>query len=118
MSNNCKYCKKPLIGRSDKLFCDNNCRGAYHNSKANENENSIRDINKILRKNQTILRFASPEGKTTVRKSFLIKHGFNFQYYTNHFKTKNENTYTFCYDYGYMELEDEKVLVINKQPYM
>lgn len=118
MKNTCKNCGKEIKGRSDKKFCDYNCRIAYHNSNINKNEKSIRDINKKLRKNRSILKFVSPQGKTTVKKTFLIQLGFDFQYYTNHYKTKNHNIYTFCYDYGYMELENEKILVINKQPYM
>ncbi|MFD2515399.1 hypothetical protein ACFSRY_16115 [Pontibacter locisalis] len=32
--------------------------------------------------------------------------------------TSKGNTYHFCYDYGYLLLEGEKVLVVNWQPYM
>ena len=116
MANHCKYCGKELIGRSDKKFCDTNCRTAFHNSKLNAKETVIQKVNKILRKNRSVLKFVSPQGKTTVRKSLLINQGFTFQYYTHHYTTKNGNTYTFCYDYGYLELENQKVLVISKPP--
>lgn len=118
MKNVCLYCKEPLIGRSDKKFCNDQCRITFHNSKVNEKENVIKDVNKVLRKNRSILKFASPMGKTTVKKSFLTRHGFDFSFYTNHFKTNNGNVYTFCYDYGYLDLDGDKILVINKQLYM
>jgi len=118
MSNFCKYCNKPLTGRSDKRFCDSQCRITYHNSHKNNKEVFIRVINKKLRKNRSILKFASPRGKTTVEKSFLLRLGFNFSFYTNHFISKSGNTYTLCYDYGYMEIDNDKVLIINRQPFM
>lgn len=114
MSRYCKYCKQIISGRTDKKFCDINCRTAFHNSRLNEKESVIQKVNKILRKNRSVLKFLSPQGKTTVRKSLLLNQGFNFHYYTHHYTTKNDNTYTFCYDYGYLELEDQKVLVISK----
>ncbi len=115
MSSYCKYCKQKISGRSDKKFCDTNCRVAFHNSRLNEKETVIQKVNKILRKNRSVLKFVSPQGKTTIGKSLLINQGFKFQYYTHHYTTKNGNTYTFCYDYGYLELEGQKVLIIFKQ---
>lgn len=118
MDNICLYCGNQLKGRNDKRFCDHQCRNAWHNSNQNRSEAYIKGINKILRKNRAILRYASPEGKTTVRKDFLLDLGFNFNYITNTYQTKNKNTYNFCYDYGYLKLEDEKVLIVKWQNYM
>ncbi|MCF8374328.1 MAG: hypothetical protein K9H64_22085 [Bacteroidales bacterium] len=63
-------------------------------------------------------RSTSPSGKTTTRRSFLLEKGFDFRYYTNTYKTKTGNTYHFCYDFGWLEVEGEKVLIVNWQPYM
>ena len=114
----CLFCHKEMKGRRDKKFCDTQCRSAYHNSYKNEKEEFIRTINKILRKNRMILKFASPRGKTTVRRTFLSEKGFDFRYFTNTYKTKTGNTYHFCYDFGWLEVEGEKVLIVNWQPYM
>ncbi len=114
----CENCGSEIKGRSDKKFCDNQCRSAFHNSNKNEKEEFIKRINKKLRKNRMLLKFASPAGKTTVRRSFLIEKGFDFRYFTNTYKTKTGNVYQFCYDYGWLELVDEKVLIVNWQPYM
>jgi hypothetical protein len=44
--------------------------------------------------------------------------GFDFRHFTHLYRTKQGNTYHFCYDYGYFLLPDEKVLIVNWQPYM
>jgi len=114
----CLYCDEEIKGRSDKKFCDNNCKSAWHKAQANPKEAEIKRINKILRRNRSVLKFYSPQGKTTVRKKFLVDQGYNFKYFTQVYKTKNDNVYYLCYDYGFMLLEDEKVLIIQKQDYM
>jgi hypothetical protein len=115
----CGYCNKDLKGRSDKRFCDIQCKSAYHNSNTNPNEALIKDINKQLRRNRGALRQACPMGKATVPKEFLKKLGMDFRYLTHTWKSKNGNLYFFCYDYGYMPVEDQKkVLIIQQQDYM
>jgi hypothetical protein len=57
-------------------------------------------------------------GKTTIRKDYLPMQGFNFNHFTHQYKTNKGNTYYFCYDYGYLLLADEKVLLVNWQSYM
>jgi len=91
----CLFCNNELSGRFDKKFCDVQCRSAYHNSVANKEEEQIKSINKILRKNRSILKFASPQGKTTINKSFLVDREFNFNYLTSTYESKAGNTYKF-----------------------
>lgn len=78
----------------------------------------IQKINATLRKNRTLLKQASPEGKTTLRREVLEMAGFDFRHFTHLYRTKQGNNYHFCYDYGYMLLAEEKVLIVNWQPYM
>ncbi len=118
MSIQCINCQEYFIGRSDKKFCSDQCRNAFNNKTKRENEKYILDINKVLRKNRKILRQFNPEGKTTIRKEYLDKLEFDFRYHTHEFITKNNNRYLFCYEYGYLILDDEKVLIVNQQPYM
>jgi hypothetical protein len=115
----CLNCQTPLSGRTDKRFCDNNCKSAYHNQNPDSNENYIKEINKQLRRNRSALRYACPQGKATVRKDFLEKLGMNFNYNTHSWSSQNGSTYQFCYDYGYAQVDDPlKVLIIQKQAYM
>ena len=115
----CLQCGERIVGRIDKMFCDAQCRNSYNNRIKRVSEQQIIEINRILRKNRKILKQFSPEGKTTVRKEYLEKLNFNFNFHTHTYTTSHGNVYKFCYEYGYLELEDdEKILIINEQPYM
>ena len=114
----CKYCNSTLQGRSDKKFCDNQCRNSFNNIKKRKNEKLITETNKTLRRNRKILKQFNPEGKTTIKKEYLEKMGFDFNYHTHIYTTTNNNMYRFCYEYGYLILDEEKVLIVNWQPYM
>ena len=118
MARKCINCGETIIGRSDKKFCSDQCRYMFNNKIKRQNEKLILDINKTLRKNRKILKKFNPEGKTTIRTEYLVKLGFDFRYFTHTFKTKNNNEYRFCYEYGYLNLDDEKTLIVNWQPYM
>ncbi len=115
----CVNCGETIVGRSDKKYCSDQCRYIFNNKNKRSNEKIIIDINKILRKNRIILKQFNPEGKTTVRKEYLRKLDFNFKFHTHTFTTNNGFSYKFCYEYGYLELDDGiKVLIINEQSYM
>jgi hypothetical protein len=115
----CLHCGEKIIGRIDKKFCDADCRNSYNNKKKRNSEKQIIEINRILRKNRRILKQFNPEGKTTIRKEYLFKLGFNQKFHTHTYTSQHGNTYKFCYEYGYMELDDGiKVLIVNEQSYM
>ncbi len=114
----CLQCGQKFVGRSDKRFCGDQCRAAYNNTNRADSEKVILQVNKVLRKNRTILRTLNPVGMTIVRKEFLTERGFNFKYFTNLYKTKDGNEYWFCYDVGYMHLDDQKVRIVDYQKYM
>jgi hypothetical protein len=115
----CLYCNKELKGRSDKRFCDVQCKSAYHNQTPDNQETFIKSINKQLRKNRSALKKACPKGKATIRKDFLISLGMNFKYLTHTWKNNSGKIYFFCYDYGYTKsYEEGKVLIIQNQDYM
>jgi hypothetical protein len=108
-----------MQGRSDKKFCDAHCRSAYHNQKPSNKEHYIRSINKQLRTNRSALKKACPWGKATVRKEFLKQLGMDFKHLTHTWKSAHGNLYFFCYDYGYMQVDDaRKVLIVQAQDYM
>ena len=77
----CLVCGEPLIGRIDKKFCSEQCKTHYHNQSPNKSEKIRRALNKILSKNQTILKKYNPEGKTTVRTEVLKSEGYNFTFF-------------------------------------
>ena len=114
MERLCKECGQELIGRSDKRFCDDQCRSTFYNKQNRSAINSIRKINNILRSNRRILEQLNPNEKTVVGRQTLLDHGFSFTYFTNMYSTKSGKTYYFCYDYGYVELPEEKYGLVLK----
>ena len=117
----CLSCEKELIGRTDKKFCDAQCRSTYHNKNKPVYEIEIQKTNSALRKNRSLLAHFCPSGRSTVRKEVLSQSGYQFHLFTNIFTFKN-GTYYLCYDYGYLPIVDdkgiEKMLIVQKQEYM
>lgn len=108
----CLECSDPIVGRIDKKFCSDQCRNSYNNKLNSDSVNSIRNINNRLRKNRRILLALNPEGKTKITKEKMLKSGFDFKFHTHLHVTQKGNTYIYCYDQGYLLLEDDFVLLI------
>ena len=114
MKKKCLECGEEFNGRSDKKFCSDGCRNS-HNNKLNSDENNlVRNINNILRKNRRILKDIIPNGTKTVEKSLLSSKGFDFNYQTNFVKTKAGKIYFFCYEYGYLQIDENKFAIVKK----
>lgn len=114
----CPECGEKIIGRADKKFCSDQCRNAYNNKLNSDASNTVRNINNILRKNRRILQELNKQsGKTLVSKDNLLTNGFNFTYHTHTYTTKKGDNYQFCYEQGYLYLEDKDLylLVENKE---
>ncbi len=110
----CLDCNEKLSGRSDKKFCDDQCRSSYNNRQYSENTAFMRQINSILKRNRRILQEVNPEGKTKISRKKLQSRGFNFDYFTNTYRTQTGNTYYFCYECGYLPLANDEILVVQK----
>lgn len=114
---NCPECGEKIVGRTDKKFCSDQCRNTYNNRLNSDASNTVRNINNILRKNRRILQELNKQsGKTIVTKDILLSNGFNFTYNTHTYTTKKGDIYQFCYEQGYLFLEDKNLylLVTNK----
>lgn len=112
----CLECGEPILGRSDKKFCSDQCRNAYNNRMNSDVNNLMRNINNRLRKNRRILSALNPTGKTKVKKDQLLSKGFNFKFFTHTYTTQKGTTYYFIYDQGYLQLDkDLFVLVVDKK---
>jgi hypothetical protein len=114
----CLECNEILRGRIDQKFCCDHCRNTYNNRLNQDANKLVRRINSILRKNRRILDKLNPDGKVTVDAMSLAEEGFNFHYFTNTYQTKKGATYFFCYDRGYLKLENEKYMLVHKQDYV
>jgi len=115
----CLACGKPLKGRSDKKFCDDYCRNNYNNQqKAKGNYSSyVRNINNTLLKNRKILESILPENEETAKanKEKLQRLGFSFKFLTHSYTTKTGKTYFYCYDYGYLPLDNDWYLIVKRK---
>jgi len=114
----CLECGFEIIGRSDKKFCSDQCRNTYNNRLKQDSNNYVRNVNGILRKNRRILEEFNPAGKAKVHFSKLKDKGFNFDYHTNVYRTKAGKVYYFCYEYGYLPIEENYYTLVIKQEYV
>ena len=114
----CLECRFEIIGRSDKKFCSDQCRNNYNNNLKKDETNYIRNVNNILRKNRRILLGLNPGGKAKISRSRLQMKGFNFDYYTNTYTTKNNKIYYYCYDQGYLQMDGDYFFLVLKKDYV
>ena len=113
----CLACNKPVRGRTDKKFCDDYCRNTFNNQLNADCNNLIRNINNALRKNRRILEeLMHPEDQAIkVSLEKLICHGFQFRYQTHTYTNKKGSSYHFCYEYGYLPIENNCFLIVKKR---
>ena len=113
----CLNCNKILKGRTDKKFCDDYCRNSYNNQLKATSNNLVRNINNALGKNRRILEsfFKNSDETTRTSKEKLIQKGFQFKYITSTYTNKKGNVYYFCYDIGYLPLENDWYLLVKSK---
>ena len=118
-TTSCLFCGKLLKGRIDKKFCDDYCRNNYNNQQKAKGSHSsyVRNINNALLKNRKILESILPTTEETAKanKDKLLNLGFQFKYLTHIYTTKTGKKYLFCYDYGYLPLENDWFLIVKKK---
>ena len=120
MENNvktCQECNKVLRGRADRKFCDDLCRNSYNNKLNSDSNAFVRNVNNVLRRNRRVLEEVLPVGEELVKlpKSKLIEKGFSFKYFTHTYTNKKGNVYFFCYEYGYLLLEADWLLIVKRK---
>ena len=115
----CLSCGKTLKGRIDKKFCDDYCRNSYNNQQKAKGSHSsyVRNITNTLLKNRKILESILPDGEETAKanKEKLQRLGFHFKYFTHTYTTKTGKTYFYCYEYGYLPLDNDWYLIVKRK---
>ncbi len=114
----CKECREEIRGRRDKQYCSDYCRAQHFNNMNAEISNFMRRVNYTIRKNRGILSDLNPKGKAKAHKLRLIDAGLNFDYFTNVYRTRAGKVYYFCYDQGYVELEEDYYALVVKEDYV
>ena len=114
MQKQCPECGEKIIGREDKKFCSDYCRNAFNNKINRGSKNLIRNTNNRLRKNYKTLCDLNGSGKTKVTRVKLLRHNYDFNFFTSIYTTKTGNTYYYVYDQGYLPLDNDFYLLIKK----
>lgn len=108
----CPVCNDEIIGRVDKKFCSDQCRNTFNNERYSTDNVLVQKINRVLKKNYSILKTLNTSGKTKVKRSKLLQEGFDFNYFTSIYETQKGGLYHLCYDQGYLALSNELYLLI------
>lgn len=114
----CIYCGDVVKGRADKVFCCTDCRTQYNNDLNRDANLFVAKINRILKRNRRILADMNPSGKSKTTREKLLTAGFNFNYFTNEYHTKSGNLYRFCYEYGYIRLDNGGYALVIRKEYV
>lgn len=114
--NKCLECGKELRGRSDKKFCNDYCRNIYNNQLKSNQNSYMRNMNNVLSKNRRILEKNLPDTEETkkITKDHLVNQGFIFKYFTHQYITQKGSIYYFVYEYGYLNLDNDWVLIVKR----
>ncbi|MGO4875164.1 hypothetical protein ACEN2P_01065 [Pedobacter psychrotolerans] len=115
-----QYCGNTFEGRSDKIFCSDQCRNRARRDQLKEERWNApmfyTKISEILQNNHKILKDLYEEkGDSTIATNFLLRDsGFNFEYITR-ILTTSKGIYRFCFDHGWLELENGKILIVKNE---
>ena len=119
---NCLNCGKKLTGRTDKKYCDPQCKSSHQYKR--EKEQPERFYNKVdnqLKLNRKLLKEYNKAGKAIIRSEVLLGEGFDPKFFTHYWKNQKGDVYLFVYEYGFlkkMEHHVEKFVLIKWQDYM
>ncbi len=108
----CLFCGRQLYGRTDKKYCDDNCRNNHHYDIKKNNDESVKKVNAVLLHNRDVLRLLNNGSRSLVKKQLLINHCFDFDVITGLYKTKKGMEYRVVYDYAYRNVNEDDVLLI------
>lgn len=117
----CLNCEAEFCGRSDKKFCSRYCKSNFNYEQAKSETSLYKDVLKTLQRNRKILRDYNKDGKTTIRESSLLDKGFEKNYFTNYWRSKNGSVYYFCFEQGYRAIPNsspKKYILVQWQDYM
>lgn len=74
----CRECGEGFRGRSDKRFCSDACRNAYHNSRNRETNGLFHSVNIRLRRNYRILHTClRGQASGVIQRQELLARGFD-----------------------------------------
>lgn len=122
LQKTCLYCNKVLFGRTDKKFCDPQCKSSYQYQQSKEQpERFYNKVDNQLKLNRKILKEFNKGGKVTVRAEILKAKGFDPNFFTHYWKNNKGQVYLFVYEYGFLKTTEkniDKYVLVIWQNYM
>ena len=115
MNKECMECRDSFKGRVDKKFCCDQCRNSYNNKLKTASTDYYKTVNSTLRKNYKILEELLPEQTGKASRAKLVQKGFNFNFFTNVYTTQKGSKYYYCYEYGYLPIDNEYYFLVKKK---
>ncbi|MEY3398126.1 MAG: hypothetical protein RL220_720 [Bacteroidota bacterium] len=113
-STSCLYCGEAISGRSDKKFCDDQCRSNFHYQQKRELNSRMNQIHAILRRNRRALDSLCTEDYLEADARKLIELGFVTGYSTHLIADANQEMWFVCYDVGVQFLTSKSKVVIRR----
>lgn len=118
-SRNCLTCGHLLRGRLDKKFCNDHCRNRFNNERKTGTRPPpcVRQVNSLLLNNRRILARLLGDNTDAVKASRakLLLMGFHFGYQTQVAQTRKGRHCHYCYDYGYLPLQNDRFLIVKRK---
>lgn len=74
------------------------------------------EINRILHRNRTILEgvWEQQRQSVVISREYLLRAGYHFRYHTHSFTNRKGGVYRYCYEFGLLQLEPERYLVVKE----
>ena len=116
LNKNCKVCKAPLSGRTNKVFCGLKCKNYYHKNLRYASFKAAIRINEYLKRNHGILLEVLGKKITQVKvyRNLLEDKKFRFKYHTHTHVNSKGKTMHYVYNLGWMDFSDDEVLIVRK----
>ena len=118
MERVCLDCGGKILGRSDKKFCSDQCRNNYNNRINRDSNNYVRNVHAQLRRNRKILADLYDEDIRRIHKDALFALGYNFTFFTHIVETTEGQKWSYCFEYGFRETEDEHIELNSNNSYL
>ena len=112
-NRNCRICKSPLFGRSDKKYCSLKCKTEYSQRLLAATKIATGNIDTILHRNRSILLELMGKNikQLKIHRNALDKKKFNFSYITQFHINKHGKTVHYVYDFSWMIFSDQEILI-------
>ena len=114
----CPNCGRHVTGRADKRFCCSECKTMFHNRKYRLERKEIYRIDRILKKNRSIIDRLYINGERDIPFHRLYHMGFDFKYLTSFIadSCSTEACVFGCYDYTCAMSSDGRISIERAEP--